>query len=724
MSARLPSSVTGDNALAIRNHPLDRLLKPRSIAIVGASPREGSFGNMIERSIASLGFEGQVFLINPKYSEIHGRPAYASLQDLPSAPDCVAMAIADAALPSALETAARAGAGSAVLFGRSYGVDSAGREITQTLAAIAQEANMQLCGANCMGFVNLDAKLQMTGFPFETLREPGHVALISHSGSTWSGIVGNLRGMRFNTAISAGQELATGVAQYMDYLITQPSTRVICLVLETVRQPTEFLAALDRARAAGIVVVALKLGRSERGQAFAKSHSGALSGSADVLDAVFVRHGVVIVHTLDEMMDTAELFAATRKPHNGSFALGSDSGGERQLIADLAEPLHISFAPLSAATVERLSGLLSPGVEATNPLDYWGDGQDVIADCLLAMAEDPAVGTVVMATNMAQGQDFMVTCSQALEKTWAASTKPIVLMGNVSATMSPAECNRFRAMGIPVLMGTETALRALAHYSAHFQPQASEASMERALTPTPKPPSPERLAHWKTALQDCAKADQSLQSFALLEDFGLPTAQGLSTRDWGQALAFSEIVGFPLVAKIDAPELAHKSDMGGVILGITNAQQLRVAWNELQAKLPGAVLLQRQLQGTELILGMQKDPSFGPIFTVGLGGIFVEIMKDVALLLPNDSKQTIRNAVLGLRSAALLQGARGRAVADMEALTQVIQNFMAMGIALQDAIQEAEINPLLVSGSDMAAVDCLVIPVALSLIQTAEQISL
>ena len=724
MSARLPSSVTGDNALAIRSHPLDRLLKPRSIAIVGASPREGSFGNMIERSIASLGFQGQVFLINPKYSEIHGRPAYASLQDLPTAPDCVAMAIADAALPAALATAAHAGAGSAVLFGRSYGVDSAGREITQTLAAIAQEADMQLCGANCMGFVNLDAKLQMTGFPFETLRDPGHVALISHSGSTWSGIVGNLRGMRFNTAISAGQELATGVAQYMDYLITQPSTRVICLVLETVRQPAEFLAALDRARATGIVVVALKLGRSERGQAFAKSHSGALSGSADVLDAVFIRHGVVIVHTLDEMMDTAELFAATRKPHNGSFALGSDSGGERQLIADLAEPLHISFAPLSAATVERLSGLLSPGVEATNPLDYWGDGQDVIADCLLAMAEDPAVGTVVMATNMAQGQDFMVTCSQALEKTWAASTKPIVLMGNVSATMSPAECNRFRAMGIPVLMGTETALRALAHYGAYFQPQAHEASMEGTLTPTPNPPSPERLAHWKTALQDCAKAHQSLQSFALLEDFGLPTAQGLSTSDWGQALAFSEKVGFPLVAKIDAPDVAHKSDIGGVILGITNAQQLQAAWNELQAKLPGALLLQRQLQGTELILGMQKDPSFGPIFTVGLGGIFVEIMKDVALLLPNDSKQTIRTAVLGLRSAALLQGARGRAVADMEALTQVIQNFMAMGIALQDAIEEAEINPLLVSGSDMAAVDCLVIPVAPCLIQTAEQISL
>jgi acyl-CoA synthetase (NDP forming) len=720
MSARLPSSVTRDNALALPSHALDRLLKPRSIAIVGASPREGSFGNMIERSIASLGYDGQVFLINPKYSEIHGRPAYASLNDLPTAPDCVAMAIADAALPAALETAARADAGSAVLFGRSYGVDGAGRELTHTLASIAQEANMQLCGANCMGFVNLDAKLQMTGFPFETLRDPGHVALISHSGSTWSGIVGNLRGMRFNTAISAGQELATGVAQYMDYLITQPSTRVICLVLETVRQPGEFLAALDRARAAGIVVVALKLGRSERGQAFAKSHSGALSGSADVLDAIFVRHGVVIVHTLDEMMDTAELFAAERKPHNGSLALGSDSGGERQLIADLAEPLKIAFAPLGASTVERLNGLLSPGVEATNPLDYWGDGQDVIAECLLAMADDPAVGTVVMATNMAQGQDFMVTCSKALEKTWAASTKPIVLMGNVSATMSPVECNRFRAMGIPVLMGTETALRALAHYSAYFQPPAAQDSSQGVVTHAATPPSGERIAHWETALQSCAQADQSLQSFALLEDFGLPTAKGLSTSVWSEALAFANQVGFPLVAKIDAPAVAHKSDIGGVILGITNAQQLQAAWNELQAKVPGAVLLQRQLQGTELILGMQKDPSFGPIFTVGLGGIFVEIMKDVALLLPSDSQQTIRKAVLGLRSAALLQGARGRAVADIDALTQVIENFMTMGMALQDHIQEAEINPLLVDGTTMAAVDCLVIPVAPSAMNALE----
>lgn len=693
-------------------HRLNKLLRPQSIALVGASPRAGSFGNMLHQSIQSLGYTGEIFLINPKYEEIDGLRAYRSLKDLPHAPDCVALAIADSAVPAALETAAQVGAGAAVLFGRAHGVDAQQRPLTDTIARIARDARMALCGANCMGFVNLDARLQMTGFPFASLREPGHVALVSHSGSTWSGVVGNLRDLRFNCAISAGQELATGVADYIDYLVEQASTRVICLVLETVREPEAFLAALARARAKGIAVIALKLGRSERGQAFAKSHSGALSGSADVLDAVFARQGVIGVRSLDEMMDTAELFAAPRQPHNGLIALGSDSGGERQLIVDLAEPLGLPFAPLAASTTSALGQLLSPGMEAANPLDYWGDGEDVIADCLLTLAADPQVGTLVMATNMAQGQEFMHTCSQALEKTWTHTSKPVVLMGNVSGTMAPDECRAFREQGIPVLMGTETALRALSHYSRYHasrQIHGPRDSQERAGF-VPPPIGAERLAHWQWTLMDCAAAGKTLQSFDILRDFGLPTAPGLSTRDLDQALAFASEVGYPVVAKIDAPEVAHKSELGGVILNIGNADQLRQAWSELQAKVPGALLLQRQMQGTELILGMQQDSTFGPIFTVGLGGIFVEIMKDVARLLPGDDEQTVRAAVLSLRGAALLQGARGRPMADLDQLVRVIRNFMAMGMALRDQVQEMEINPLLVNGAQLAAVDCLIVP--------------
>lgn len=694
---------------------LDCLLKPQSIAIVGASPKQTSFGNMLYQSVQSLGYQGQVYLINPKYPEINGLPAYKSLADLPQAPDCVAMAIADSALADNLELAGQAGAKSAVMFGRAYGLNANGIEHTQRIADIAKEHQMQICGANCMGFVNVEAQLQMTGFPFASLEKSGHIGLISHSGSTWSGIVGNLRHMRFNTAISAGQELATGVAQYMDFLISQASTRVIALVLETVRQPELFIAALDKASAAGIAVVALKLGRSEKGQYFAKSHSGAMSGSADVFDLIFKRHGVIAVHTLDELMDTAELLAAPRRPHTSAIALGCDSGGERQLIVDIAEPLDLEFAKLHPTTLEHLETLLSPGVEAINPLDYWGDGQDVMADTLITMAQDNAVGTVVMATNMAEGQDFMYDCCRALEKTWQSTSKPVVLMGNVSATMSPIECNKFRDIGIPVLMGTQTALLALSHYGQFIKAQQyktiqTSQSKLGDLKADAKAIPTYKLNYWKDVLKATANAGETLQSFELLKDFSIPTANSISTTDWDQALAFAHRVGYPLVAKIDAADVAHKSDIGGVILNIRHDSQLEAAWQELQNKVPGAVLLQSQLEGIEIILGMKKDPIFGPIFTVGLGGIFVEIMKDVALLLPTDNSSTIRSAIVNLRGAALLQGARGKAPADLDQLVAVIESFIQMCMGLESEIKEVEINPLLVSGKSIAAVDFLMIP--------------
>lgn len=686
-------------------HRLDALLRPKSIAIVGASGREGSFGKMLQLSIQSLGYAGQVFLINPKYSEIDGVRAYPSLAELPAPVDCVAMAISDKALPAQLELAAAAQARSAVMFGRAYGRAPDGREFTQVLASIAASADMQLCGANCMGFVNLEDRLQMTGFPFNTLKEPGKVAVVSHSGSTWSGIVGNLRQLRFNYAISAGQELATGVADYIDFLLEQASTRVICLVLETVRQPEQFLAAVARARHKGVAIIALKLGRSAQGQEFAKSHSGAMSGSADVYDAIFERHGVIGVRSLDELMDTAELFAASRRPHNGLIGLGCDSGGERQLIADLSEPLKIPFATLEATTIERLQGLLDEGIEPTNPLDYWGDGNDVIADALLALAQDPGVGTVVMATNIPDGQDFTQTCSRALEKTIAGTTKPVVMFGNVATTMSPAECRHYRELGIPVLMGTETALRALGHY-AHFHSDKTHAAANTPLANT----STAVLARWFDRLTQAAKAGTTVQDFDLLRDFDLPVPAGLSTAEVDAALAFAQQNGYPLVAKIDSPDVAHKSDIGGVILGINDDESLRRAFAKLQHIAPGPVLLQQQLSGSEIILGMKHDPQFGPTFTVGFGGIFVEILKDYVTLLPGDSAERIGSKIRSLKTFPLLDGARGRSATDVAQLTKLIQHFMRMGLALAPCVQEMEINPVLVDGNRMAAVDLLVIP--------------
>ncbi len=722
-------------------HALDCLLRPRSIAIVGASGRTGSFGQQLQHSIASLGYAGKVFLINSKYAEIDGVTSYPSLAALPQAVDCVALAIADAALPAALEAAAAAQAGAAVLFGRAYGASTEGKppseSLTDRLAAIAADSGMALCGGNCMGFVNLHDRLQLTGFPIHTLNQPGSVALVSHSGSTWSGLVANQRDLRFNYAISAGQELATGMAEYLDFLLDQPSTRVICLVLETVRRPEPFLRALSRAQAQGVAVIALKLGRSRRGQAFAQSHSGAMAGSAEVYDAIFARHGVIAVHSLDELLDTAELFAAARRPHNGEIGLGCDSGGERQLIADLAEPLQLPFADLAAATVSRLEGLLEPGVEPANPLDYWGDGKDVIADALLALASDPSVGTLVMASNIPDGQDFTQTCTAALSATWAGTDKPVVLLGNLATSMAPSACAQLRRMGIPVLMGTATGLRALKHFSRYQQvrmesaEQAVCAASSDATTPTtPTTPDalsgavPARIADWRAALSALTAShnggshdggpNKSLQNFDLLEDFGLPVAAHFSTASIDAALAFAQRIGYPLVAKIDAPAIAHKSEVGGVLLGIADDAALRAAYAKLQSIAPGAVLLQQQLSGTELILGMQHDAQFGPTFTLGLGGIYVEILKDFVTLLPTASRADISASIRRLKGFALLNGARGRPPADLAQLSAVVQRFMQLGWQLQDQLQEMEINPLLVDGVRIAAVDFLAIPRAAS----------
>lgn len=687
-------------------HQLNRLLRPKSIAIVGAGPKEGNYGKSLYESVRSLGYSGNVYLVNPKYTEVDGLKFFPSISAIEERIDCAAMTMADRTLPAALEDAARAGVGSAVVFGRAYGTSDHGTALTEALADTARSTGMSLCGGNCMGYLNVEDRLMMTGYPFSRSIEPGNVSVITHSGSAWAAIIANLRGLKFNFAISPGQELATGVADYLSFMVEQPTTKVICVVLETVRQPEKFLATLRRAQERNIAVIALKLGRSEAGQAFAKSHSGAMSGNADVYDAIFERNGVLSVRTLDEMMDTAELFAAPRRPRKGGkIGLGSDSGGERQLIADIAEQVKLPFAALHQTTIERLRNVLDPGIDATNPLDYWGDGKDVISDCLLAIADDPGVGTVVMASDMAEQPAFLDTTSRALERTHAGTDKPVVLFGNLASAISPSTATRFREMGIPVLMGTETAIRALKHYQS-FHAVKPDAHVQQRSTASERK---DLVANWQDMfMHRPSTVNKAQYSVALLEDFDIPVAPCICTDDFVSARQFASEEGYPVVAKIDAPDIAHKSDIGGVILGIANDAQLQEAMRRLQEIHLGKVLIQKQLKGTELIIGMRHDAQFGVVFNVGLGGIFVEILRDFTLLLPGDGTPVIIEKLRSLRAYPLLAGARGQAPVNLEKLARVIENFMTMCIDLSDSISEMEINPLLVSGSEIHAVDSLV----------------
>ena len=320
---------------------------------------------------------------------------------------------------------------------------------------------MAICGNNCMGFFNAVDGIKMSGNPPPLPEAKGVVGLVSHSGSTWSGLIGNQRDLAFNYAISAGQEIATGMAEYIEFLLDQPETRVIACILETIRDPERFIAALEHADRRGIPVVALKLGRTERGRRFALAHSGALAGSDHAYGAVFERHNVIRVHTPDELTDMVELLRSPRRPPPGAIGIVTDSGGERELITDLATDLAAPLAEVTPSTSARLTEILDPGMQPQNPVDAYGDGRMLMQECLEALADDPGVGIVALATNLVHGRPYARQSSTAIERAFDATDKPALVFGNIHSTVSREEATRLRAHGVPVLMGTVTALTAM-----------------------------------------------------------------------------------------------------------------------------------------------------------------------------------------------------------------------------------------------------------------------
>ncbi|MBZ9991348.1 acetate--CoA ligase family protein [Mesorhizobium sp. BH1-1-5] len=678
---------------------VSKLLRPQTLAIVGASPKPESFGANLLQSIRYLGFPGQVYLVNPRYDQIDDQPCYPDVASIPGGVDCAALAVGDALLVDSFASVAEAGVGGAVLFSRAYGQTPDGRTRGKAIADVAVKAGMAVCGANCMGFVNLVDRLQVTGMPFRSLPAPSGVALISHSGSTWSGLVGNRRQMGFDYAISAGQELVTTVADYIRFLLEETDARVIACVLETVRDPEGFLAAARLAEAKGVPIVALKLGRSEAGRHFAISHSGALSGSNEAYEAAFARYRVIQVRTLDELLDTVELLELTRPMMAPGVALGTDSGGERQLISDLAADVGLSFAPLAPATRAAVEAYLDPGMEASNPLDYWGDGADVMAPVLSEMAKDPDVGIVVMATNLPPDRNFSELSAAAIRKVHARTDKPVAVMGNIATTLSPVIAEDLRERGIAVLMGTGSGLAALRHLQSYrFGRHGSEDVVAIPLSAD------------AAAIVDAAPLDslRSADGFRLLELAGIPVTPFADIHSPQDIAAFAGKHGWPIALKIDDAAIPHKSDLGGVVLNLKGADEALAAYQALHSRHPAApILAQTMASGVELILGMTTDPDFGPIVTLGLGGVFAEVLRDVATLIPPFGVAEARRALEGLRGHALLTGARGRGPVDMGALCTLVSRFSAMAVGAKERIVEIEINPIMAGPNEAVAVDCL-----------------
>jgi acyl-CoA synthetase (NDP forming) len=695
-----------DRRDADRRDAVRAMLEARTVAVVGASARPGSFGERVAMEVLRSPSAPTVHLVNPRYDEVLGRTCLDHLDDVPGSVDLVLLGVGDPTLEHHLTAAAHRGDRGAVVFGSAWSAPSPDEEpLGRRLATIAHEHGMALCGAGCMGFVNVARGVRAIGYVERPELPVGPVAVVSHSGSAFSAMLRSHRRLGFSVVVSSGQELVTTTADYLDYALELEETRVVALLLETVREPARLRAALDHAAARGVPVVLLAVGGSPQGTSLVTAHSGALAGSDAGWEALAEAHGLLRVDDLDEMADLLELLAAGRRATGGGPGVGiatvHDSGAERVLVADMAHRLGVPFAELGAATMHRLADLLDPGLLPGNPLDVWGRGADTHAlfgACLTTLADDPAVSALALAVDLVVENDGDESYPRAALDAHAATDKPVVVLSNMASALDQQWADRLRAAGVPVLEGTRSGLRALGRL-------LDLAAAQPATLPTAV--DARRRDRWLARLDAGPLA--TVDAFALLRDYGVPTVDVVSVATREAAIEAAERVGWPVVVKTDE-DVAHKWDVGGVHLALPDVAAVATAYDDLATRLgPRALVSAAAGPGTELALGITFDRMLGPLVVLGAGGVLVDVLHDRVVALPPLDHARVERLVDRLACRPLLDGVRGAPPADLAAVWSAVCGLGQLAVELGDRLEALDVNPVIAGGQGALAVDVLVV---------------
>jgi acyl-CoA synthetase (NDP forming) len=689
-------AAVGDRAATTR-----RMLEARSIAVVGASARPGSFGDRLTSEVLRSPGAPTIHLVHPNYDEVRGVPCLPTLGEVPDPVDLVLLGVPDAVIVDQLKVAAARGDGGAVVFGSVHG-------LSDDIIAVASPARMAVCGGGCMGFVNVAKGIRAIGYVERAHDVPGPIALITHSGSVFSALLRTHRRLEYSLAVSSGQELVTTASDYLQYAVELDETRVVGLFLETLRDVAGLRAGLARALERDIPVVALTVGASPTGRAMVSAHSGALAGDDAAWEALFSAYGVHRVNDLDELADSLEMFAIGRRllpgGVRGGVATLHDSGGERALMADAAHAVDLPFATLTEATRARLGELLAPGLEPTNPLDVWGTGAEtegLFTDCMAALADDESVDVVALSIDMVHEFDEDESYPRAVEATLGRTAKPVVVLSHVAAALDQTQAARLRANGVPVFEGTYSGALALRHLFDHAEPPAS---------PTEPEIDDVRRRRWRDRL--LGGPLDAVTTMQLLADYGLRVATIAAADSREGSVTAAAKLGYPVVLKTDEPGVEHKSDVGGVRVGLADEADVRAAYDDIEHRLGSRVVVQRQASGqVELALGIVRDPLIGPLVILGIGGTLVEVVNRRRVALPPLSRAAAAELVDGFELVStLLAGVRGNPPSDREAVADALVAIGQLAIELVDMLDALDVNPLLCSAEGAVAVDALVIP--------------
>lgn len=666
---------------------LAHTLEARTVALVGASARPGGLGQrMVDEVLRSPGYE-RVWLVNPRYAEVAGRPCLPDLQVLDEAPDLVLLGVGDERLVDQLKAAAAIGARGAVIFGSAY-ADG----VREQLRQIATGAGMALVGAGCMGFWNVRRGLRAMGYTERDDLQVGPVSVVTHSGSVFSTLLRTRLRLGFDLAVSSGQELVTTTPDYVDHIVDHTETRVLALVLETIRGGDRLRWSLRRAREKGIEVVLLPVGHSPLGSAMVAAHSGAVAGGAAAWEALADDVAGHLVADLAELGDTLSLLASPRRPRRGgALATVHDSGAERSLVADLAHQLGVPFARLAESTLTSLASRLEPGLEAGNPLDVWGGGagtRELFGGCLADLAADPAVGVTALAIDLVPEYDGDIAYPDAVLDVVAATDEPVVVLSGLASGIDEAAADRLRRAGVPVLEGHRNGLLALRHLQESVDRPAPDLSPVTTDLPLGGPPIDE----------------------GLLAVFGVPVAQSRTAATRAEALDAAEELGWPVVLKTAAPGISHRSDVGGVVTDLHDADSVAAAYDDLADRLGPDVTVHQQVPpGVELSIGIVRDASLGPMVVVAAGGVLVELMADRAVALPPLTVAGAHRMLDRLRMRRMLDGFRGSPPADVDAVAEVIVAVSRLAHEHGDHLAALDLNPVIATPDGAVAVDVLLV---------------
>jgi acyl-CoA synthetase (NDP forming) len=691
------------------DHALDPLLKPASIALVGASKKHATPGFVLADMVINSGFAGEVFPVNPGAEEILGLKCYNDIESLPKVVDHVVLALANQHLESALKVAITHGAKAVTIYSSGILQDDTNPSLLKRLSQLATEADIAICGCNGMGFYNVRDDLYTGIFPKAGSIQKGSISYIAQSGSAFTALCHNGNRLGFNLCVSSGNELITTVADYMDWSLEQPETRVIGLFLEAVRNPKAFVDALQKACDKNIPVVILKIGKSPLSAEMALTHTGAIAGSHAAFEALYRRYGVISVSDFDEMAATLMLLQNSPEIGPGKIATIQESGGFRELIADLAHELKIEFAEIEDSTKEHIQTHLDPGLKAENPLDAWGSHDNFegrFLACINLLMADPNVAGGVFFSNFRDGYYLSEAIYRAMQAASELTNKPLALGNCYSDLKHDNICRLGYEQGIPVIDGARETLLAFKHCFAYQQFKSNKKCIDNEIRANPA-----IIEYWRKRLkQHSEKTLSESEAMALLSDFDIATPKQTVIKHLSGLLEAAGSIGFPMVLKTAEPGILHKSDAGGVIVNIQNEAELLEHYNDLKQRLgPTALLTQMIDKGTEVGLGIINYPQFGPILMVAAGGILIELLSDCAVVLCPLNIDDADELLSSLKIDVLINGVRGEAPSDRQALLDTMVKLSSLAYELKDVIVEVDINPVIVSPTGAVAVDALVV---------------